>query len=345
MRGQRTGLWGWGVRLIVGGLLLAIPLGLPAFYVNLIGQVLIFAILALSLDLLAGVLGLWSLGHAAAFGVAAYTVALLVERSGTPWGIQLVSGLAAAAAVGVAGGVVVLRVRGLYFMMLTLGIAQVLWALAENWTGLTGGADGVPGIGRPNPFTTTYSFYGFLAACFALILLILRAVYRSNYGLILRGIRENAVRMEALGVATFRARLGAYVLAATIGGFAGVLFAWQQGLVSPEVLSVDTSAETLLMVILGGAGTLGGPILGATIVVLLQTLVSTLTARWMTALGICYILTVLGAPRGLYPVLIPRYERIYTALRSKLGGMGDGKRARAERDSPSLRRATHPEGH
>ncbi|MCL6562956.1 MAG: branched-chain amino acid ABC transporter permease [Firmicutes bacterium] len=331
--------------MMVVGMVLAAPLGLPPFYVNLSGQVLIYAILALSLDLLAGVLGLWSLGHAAAFGVAAYTAAFLAERLGVSWGIQLISGLGVAAALGCVGGLVVMRVRGLYFMMLTLGIAQVLWALAENWTGLTGGADGIPGIGRPSPFITTNSFYVFLAACFALNLLVLWAIHRSNYGLILRGIRDNALRMEALGVATFRARLGAYVLASTIGGFAGVLFAWQQGLVSPGVLSVDTSAETLLMVILGGAGTLGGPILGAVIVVLLETLVSTITARWMTALGVCYILTVLGAPQGLYPVLMPKVARVFATWGRWFGGIGDGKRARVEGDSPSLRRATHPEGH
>jgi branched-chain amino acid transport system permease protein len=295
---------GW---VLLAALLIAgPPQVLPSFYVNLATRVLIFAVFAMSLDLLLGYTGLWSFGHAAFFGVAAYAVGLFTLRVQNSFVLAVLVGLGATVLVAAVFGLLVLRTRGVYFMMLTLALAQVLWGVAFKWRALTGGDDGLPAIPRPDlsplPFkaVTSADFYVLTAVVFVVVTVLMFLITRSPFGHSLEGIRENEVRMSALGYNVWLHGYLVYILSAFFAGVAGMLFVYSNGIASPTDLSVVRSAEALLMVVLGGGGTLFGPIFGALVVVLLQNLVGLYTERWLTILGLVYVLTVLFAPRGIY---------------------------------------------
>jgi len=284
--------------------LLALPYALTSYYLDLATKMLIFALFAMSLDLLLGYAGLASLGHAAFFGVAAYTVGLLELRVGASAWVAFPAGLAAATLTGAVYGVLALRARGTYFLMITLALAQVLWGVAFGWRSLTGGDDGLPNIPRPDlglPWSlagsTPYYYFTLLAVGAAAALLV--CIVRSPFGYALRGIRESESRMLALGYNAWLHKYLAFVLAAAFAGLAGCLYAYYNRFVGPEYLHVIRSAEALLMVILGGAGTLAGPAIGAGVIVLLENLISAYTQRWLLILGGIYIAVTLFAPRGL----------------------------------------------
>jgi branched-chain amino acid transport system permease protein len=251
---------------------------------------------------LLGYAGLASLGHAAYFGAGAYAVALLVLRAGLGGAVAFPAALVAATALGAVFAPLALRARGSYFLMITFALAQVVWSGAFGWRSLTNGDDGMPGVPRPNfgwSLESTNSFYYFVLALAALATLALVAIVRSPFGRALRGIRESESRMQALGYDVWRHQFAAFVLAAGFAGLAGALYAYFNRFVGPEYLFVIQSAEALIMVILGGAGTLVGPALGAGIIVFLEDFVSSMTEHWVLVLGIIYVLVTLFAPRGL----------------------------------------------
>jgi branched-chain amino acid transport system permease protein len=188
--------------------------------------------------------------------------------------------------------------------MITLALSQVLWGIAFGWRSLTGGDDGLPDVPRPNlPLPWSMSdntpFYYFVLLFFLVGAFVLARIVVSPFGYALRGIRESESRMLALGYDVWRYKLTAFVVGAAFAGLAGCLYAYFNRFVSPDYVHVVRSAEVLLMVILGGAGTLVGPAIGATLIVLLQNLISTYTERWVTVLGIIYVLVALLAPNGL----------------------------------------------
>ena len=284
--------------------MLVLPHFLSPYYLGLVVKMMIFALFAMSLDLLIGYAGMASLGHAAYFGIAAYATGLLALRTGWSVWFALPAGLLVAALTATLFGLLALRTRGSYFLMITLALSQVLWGIAFGWRTLTGGDDGLPEVPRPDlglPWSMADSipFYYFVLFFATIGMLLLVRVVASPFGYALRGIRESETRMLALGYNVWRYKLVAFVLAATFAGLAGCLYVYYNRFVSPDYIHVARSAEVLLMVILGGAGTLVGPAIGAALIVLLENIISAYTERWLMLLGLVYVLVALFAPYGL----------------------------------------------
>ena len=294
--------------LALAAALATIPLWAPRFWIYIGTEALIFAIFAMSLDLLLGYAGLASFGHAAFYGVGAYACALLALRHVDGLLPLLLVGALASAAVAVPIGALSLRTTGIYFLMLTLAFAQMLWGLAVNWTSLTRGTDGLIGIPRPTlPGAdalgfTLYERGPFFIVCLViavLVFLLLEALTRSPFGRTLEGIRENERRMRALGYPTFRYRLAVFVVAGSIAGVAGSLAAMSNGYATPDLLYWTGSGLVLVAVVVGGSRSLIGPVLGAFLVLVAQLGLSTFVDRWELLLGSLFIAFVLFLPRGL----------------------------------------------
>jgi branched-chain amino acid transport system permease protein len=290
------------------GALLALPLAVSSYQLGLLTKMLIFALFAMSLNLVLGYAGLPSLGHAAYFGAGAYATGLLTLRVADNFWLGLGAGVLAAALVAAVFGLLALRAHGSYLLMITLALAQVLWGIAFGWRSFTGGDDGLPGIPRPAaglPLSLADGarFYYFTLLVVALGAGGLWVVVRSPFGRALVGIRESEPRMEVLGYHVWLYKYVAFVLAGTLAGVAGVLFVWFNGFVSPSYLSIVFSATALIMVILGGAGTLLGPALGAAVIIFLENVISAHTERWLLILGVIYVALALLAPDGLLGVL------------------------------------------
>jgi len=277
---------------------------LPAYPLALLTQTLIAAMFAMSLDLLLGYTGLPSLGHAAYFGVAAYTVAILATGHGIGFAGCVSAGLAASVITAAVFGLLAIRATGTYFLMITLALGMVVWGLAFRWVSLTQGDNGISGVPRPElglPWNLVsplpFFYLTLIAAMIAWAFLGL--LVSSPFGLGLLGIRDSETRMRALGYNVWLHKYVAFVISGALAGFAGVFWAYYNGFVSPVDLQLVTSVETLLMVALGGPGTLIGPAVGAAIIVFLKNVVSVYTKRWLLILGVVYIGAILFAPRGV----------------------------------------------
>jgi branched-chain amino acid transport system permease protein len=290
-------------------LLAAIGWALPSYYAGLLTDGLVFAIFAMSLQLLLGHVGLPSLGHAAYFAAGAYAAGLVSLHVSHNFWIGLLAGTAAGAGLGAGFGLLALRTTGVYFLMITLALAQVAWAVAFTWRSVTGGDDGLRGIARPDLGVSIIDVSGSnaylvlaLSVCVAAALLM-RALTRSPFGRSLVGIRDSAARMDALGYNVWLHKYLAFILSCAFAGAAGVLFAYHKGFVSPDAASLVVSAEGLLMVILGGAATLSGPIIGALAITLCGNVASAWTTHWTSILGTLYVLVVIVAPDGIAGLL------------------------------------------
>lgn len=304
---------GVGAALVCVGALAVVAA--PPFLVHLATLALIFALLAMSLNLLLGYVGLASFGHAAYFGVGAYAAAVVTLRYHGGFWIAAAVGVAASGLIGALFGLLATRSRGVYFLLITLALGQVTWGLAYRWVSLTGGDNGLPGVPRPG-FALVWSlddargFYLFALLIVAIAFLLLTVMVQSPFGYALRGIRESESRMRTLGYSVWGFKYAAFVTSTLFAGTSGVLHVFLNGYVSPFDLHVSNSAQALLMVILGGSGTIGGPVVGAAAIVLLQNLLSTFTRRWMLILGVLYVLVVLYAPGGIAGVLRVRRQHI-----------------------------------
>jgi branched-chain amino acid transport system permease protein len=277
---------------------------LPSYPLTLLTQALISAIFAMSLDLLLGYTGLPSMGHAAYFGVAAYAVAILSVDAGAGFGVCLVAALVAAGVAAALFGLLAIRATGTYFLMITLALGMVMWGLAFRWVSMTKGDNGISGVPRPAlalpwDLGTPLPFFYFALGCTAVAWLGLGLLVRSPFGMSLKGIRESESRMRSLGYNVWLHKYLAFVIAGIFAGFAGVLWAYYNGFVSPVDVQLVTSVEALLMVALGGSGTLVGPAIGAALIVFLKNFVSVYTKRWLLILGAVYIGVILFAPRGI----------------------------------------------
>jgi branched-chain amino acid transport system permease protein len=272
----------------------------------LITRALVLAILAMSLDLLLGFTGLASLGQAAYLGVGAYLTAILATKYqfglGWTFWLVIVLGILIGAATAAVFGLFAMRASGVYFLMITLALGQCVWGLAYRWNSVTGGDNGINlprrpafGIQLADDVTYFYVVFGF----FVLSLLLLYILVESPFGRSLVGIREREVRMRILGYNTWLHKYIAFVIAGGFGGLAGVLWAHANGQVSPEDVVLTTSVDALLMVVLGGPGTLVGGAIGAGIVVFMREYLSTLVPWWQYALGGLYVLTILYLPGGV----------------------------------------------
>ena len=277
------------------------------YVAGIIRQVLIFAIFASSLNLLVGYAGLPSLGHAAFFGGGAYAAAIVAQRLGTD---QLLvtagAAIAGAALLALLVGFLAVRALGIFFLMLTLALAQMVFALAFQATDLTGGSNGFSGAHRPTLFGMDLSaaddLYLLVCVTFLLVGLLLWRVVTSTYGRTLVGLRENERRMRAIGYDTRTLKLSIFVLAGAIAGIAGALSSYEFRFVSPNDVALGTSVTGFVMVLIGGAGTLVGPVLGATVVLLIErVLPSQLPAQLV--LGIVFIFFVVFARQGIVGAL------------------------------------------
>ena len=293
--------------LLLLSVLAAIPLYGDPFTTRFFTRIMIYAILALSLDLILGYGGMASLGHAAFLGIGAYTVGILarygIQSAIIAWPLAMAASMLVALFI----GVVSLRTSGTYFIMITLAFAQMLYYFFVSLKGF-GGSDGMPlpvrntlggimDLGRHATF-----YYVVLLTMLAALGLSHRIVH-SRFGMVIGGIRENEQRMRSLGIATFRYKLTCFVIAAALGGLAGALIANQSLYVSPALLHWTRSGEILIMVVLGGMRSLVGPMLGAMALLIAEEVLSSMTEHWMILLGPLMIVVVLSGRTGIYGLL------------------------------------------
>jgi branched-chain amino acid transport system permease protein len=304
-------VWPLGVALVA---LIVFPHVGGKFYIDLVLTMMILAIFALSLELLVGHTGLVSFGHAAFFGIAAYATSLVTSTASVPsLALLLPAVLIVTALAALAIGAMSLRTHGVYFIMVTLAFAQMAYFVFHDMP-FAGGSDGrylnakpVLAIGSimlldlNKPLTFYYVAFGFLCAIYALLALL----GRSRFGHALAGIKANEQRMRAAGFSTYSYKLAAFTLAGALAGVAGFLHAIKDGFVNPEILAWHQSGAVLLMLILGGIGTLRGPVLGAFLFVLLkelfqsEALFGAFARHWQLPLGLTIIACVAMMPNGV----------------------------------------------
>ncbi|WP_425330022.1 branched-chain amino acid ABC transporter permease [Terrirubrum flagellatum] len=280
--------------------------GAESYIIDLVMRMMIFAIAALSLDLILGFGAMVSFGHAAFIGIGAYAVGILSSHGVEEFSLQLIAALVASALFALVTGALSLRTKGVYFIMITLAFSQMIFFFAVSLSAY-GGDDGLtlPGrsrlLGAPLFASNSGMYYAVLVALIGCFLL-LRAVVASRFGRVLRGAKENAVRMEAIGFSAFRYQLAAYVISGMMASLAGALLANQTGFVSPAYMSWQRSGELLAMTIFGGVGTLAGPIFGALAFLLLEEWLAGVTQHWKMIFGPILVLVVLFARGGVMGV-------------------------------------------
>jgi branched-chain amino acid transport system permease protein len=277
------------------------------FYLDLFTRVMVFAIAALSLDLILGYGGLVSFGHAAYLGLGSYSVGILDHYGITNGVVQFGTAIGVSSAAAFFIGAISLRTSGLSFVMITLAFAQMLYFLFISLN-VYGGDDGLS-IGSHSTFgpidlANPTILYYFVLAVLALFFFIAARIVESRFGMVLRGAKSNARRMVAVGFPVYRYRLAAFVISAAMCGVAGALLANQLLFVSPNIMQWARSGEIIIMVILGGIGTLVGAVMGAAIYVILAHELSALTAHWLVILGPLLIVVVLFAKRGVAGLLV-----------------------------------------
>jgi branched-chain amino acid transport system permease protein len=285
--------------------LITVPLWMPGdYYINVASQILLYAIFAIGLNVLVGYAGLVSLGHAGLFGIAAYATAYMLQLGfghATSIVVAIIVGMAAMAIYAVLS----LRSTGIGFIMITLAVGEILWGLAYRWISLTGGDNGINVHTRPAPFGISLAdanaFYYTSLIVFILSIGAMMVFVRSPFGASLKGTRDQPRRMNALGYHVWLIRFYACLVSGLLTAVAGILFVYYTQFISPQTLALTSSAEVLLMVISGGAGTLLGPIVGATLVVVVKTVVSGFIERWNFLLGAIFVAIVILMPEGLVP--------------------------------------------
>ncbi len=295
-----------GPRLALGlaGLLaaLVVPYATGPFWTGLATQMLVFGLLALAVDLLLGHAGLFSLGHASFFALAAYTTAILQVRHDVPTLLAAPAGLAAGTLLGAVFGLAV-RTRGVYFILVTMAFGYVVWGVAHRWSSFTGGDNGVtnvpfPAVGSLRVESHTQYYYLVLAVV-VLCALGYRVLIRSPFGLALRGIKASESRMRSLGFDAGRHLYAAFVLSAALASLAGVLYVYYNRFVNPVASSFPISVEAALMAIVGGTGTILGPFLGSIVILALRNWVSSFFELYAAVMGLVFVAAVLWAPQGL----------------------------------------------
>jgi len=269
------------------------------FMITVLIQCLIMSILAMSLDLMLGYTGMASLGHAAYFGTGAYAAAIMSVHYKASFPEAMVVALVAAVAVTAVFALVALRAKGVYFLMITFALAMLIWGLAYRWNDMTGGENGIAGVQRPAYIADTTAFYYFVLAIAAAVFVLFGMLVRSSFGRTLVGIRESESRMRTLGYNVWLHKYIIFLISGLFSGLAGALWVFYDSLVAPPLVDITTSFDALLMVSVGGGGTLVGAVLGAIIVKMLENLVNLVTDRWLSVVALVYITVVLLAPQGI----------------------------------------------
>jgi branched-chain amino acid transport system permease protein len=304
--------------------LAAVPYAIhETYYVNVASQILLYAIFAVGLNIMVGYAGMVSLGHAALFGVASYAVAATLA-AGFGHTVAIVSALVIGLTFTAGFAALALRSTGISFIMITLALGEILWGLAYRWISLTNGDNGINVSSRPKPFgvslTSAGAFYDATLIIFLVAVTAVAIFVRSPFGATLCGTRDQPRRMNALGYHVWMIRFGAFLFSGLLTSIAGILFVYYNEFISPQTLALTASAEALLMVISGGAGTLLGPVVGAALVVIIKNVVSAYVVRWNFMLGAIFVAIVIFMPEGL----VPGIARLF---RSAVRTVGRGKPA------------------
>jgi branched-chain amino acid transport system permease protein len=298
------GSWFWIALGAAVGIALILPAVASEYITILATRALIFSIVAFSLNILIGYTGLGHIGHAAFFAIGGYTTAILATRLHLPFFITLSAAIGFSAVASAVAALLLLRATGLFFLIISLAIAMCIWGLIYRWVSMTGGDNGIRGIPRPDlglpwDLASTNDFYYFILLFFAICLVLMILIIKSPYGKTLMGIRDDENRMRVLGYNVWFHKYLALIIASAFAGLAGNLYAYYNTFIAPSISDLGTCMDFVLMVIIGGPGTLPGALIGSLIIVFLKELVSVYTARWVILLGIAYILTGLYAPDGI----------------------------------------------
>jgi len=304
--------------MVVVLILAILPAVVPAYVQGTWTKFVIFALFALGYDLIYGHVGLLSLGHAAYFGAGGYTVAALMlhYNMDSLW-VGLPLGILAAALVAAIFGFMALRVSGMYFLLVTFALGELLYSVTWNWKWLsTPGMQGISGLPRPDlgipGFTwNTLSFYYFVLVVFLICFFLVHRIMNSPFGHALRGIRENESRTQSLGYNTWLYKYTAFIITGAFAGVAGVLFVYYNRLISPTHVGVATSFLPMIMVIIGGSGTLLGPVIGAFVIVFVEYFASLFTPeRWPLILGAIFVVAIMYARGGINIHLSRLWQRL-----------------------------------
>jgi branched-chain amino acid transport system permease protein len=291
--------------ILAGALLLLLPF--LTSYRSLASEMLIFAIFAIGYDIAFGYTGLLSFAHAMFFGTGAYGTALVLIRWVPSLFLGLGVGMVASLLVSFVVGILSIRRKGIYFVMTTLAFCQMLFFIAFKWKDLTGGDDGLHGLERPSfgfiNLNSEYAFYYVVLFFFFLSFLAARRIVGSPFGKVLSALKDNEERARSIGYKTRNFKLISFMLSALFSGLAGGLYALHLNFVPIESLSIATSGDVLIMALMGGVGTLYGPIFGAMLTVYLKNILNAWSANWNLAMGVIFILTVLIFRQGIFPVL------------------------------------------
>ncbi len=303
-----------------------------SYYVNIATQMLIYAVLALGLNVLVGYAGLVTLGHAALFGVAAYAGATLIN-AGHGSIVVAVGAVIATLAVTAIFAVLALRGTGLGFVMITVALGQIVWGIAYRWISLTNGDNGISISTRPTPFgldlTSAPAFYWATLVVFLIAVGAMAVFVASPFGAAVRGTRDQPRRMNALGYNVWLTRFLAFLFSGFWSGIAGLLYLYYNQFVSPQTVALSASAEALLMVIAGGTATLLGPIAGAVLVIIMKDVASAYIERWNFVLGAIFVVIVIFMPEGLVPGSVRLSRWAIASLRPRA-------------TAPALRRESEP---
>lgn len=285
--------------IVAMAVLLLIPIALPRFYVYLLSLTLVYGLFAMSNNLPLGFGGIYQLHHAVFYGLGAYGTALMIVKSGlSPWFAFLV-GPIAAAVLSLIMGVICIRLSKLYFGMLQLSLGSLVWAIVYRWYSFTGGDDGIHGINVPEIISSYKGAYYFTFIITAISLYVMYRILKSPYGSALQGIRDNPTRSAMIGVNVRRHQLLALVIAGFFAGVAGTLFVVVDNTVFPDMMFWTLSMESVIMCLLGGWLTFLGPMLGAAMIVIIRTFVSTYTVYWALVLGVIFMLVIFFLPNGV----------------------------------------------
>jgi branched-chain amino acid transport system permease protein len=305
---HRPTLLFWAGFCVVLALLIVAPFALPEFWRRFLTEILIWGLLAMSSDILIGYTGMVSFGHSAFFGLGMYgaAAALLTTRPPSLW-LALFYGLVAAAAVAVFVAYFSTRLRDIYFAITTLIFSQIFYVIIFTWTEVTGGENGLnfsrPALAVPGLFSipfTTLTLYWFVLAVLTISYLVLRRITHSPFGMVLQSIRENEARTRAIGYPVERYKIVAVMLSGLFAGLAGVLYAIQNRFAAPDFVFFLVSGETVIYNVMGGIGTLVGPVVGAAAFLLLREALSRfLTEFYLIPVGVIFIAMVIFMPQGL----------------------------------------------
>lgn len=302
------------------------------YYIGLANLILVYGILAISVDLLSGYTGLSSLGHAGFFGFTAYTVGYLTTTLSMSDELAILIALVLGIMLALLFGILMIKIWGSTFLMVNIALGMVIWGLAYKLVSVTNGETGLLGIVRPTLFGKKFSdpveFYYFTFVVFVIVLFLVYRLTTSPFGLTVLGIKQSIERMSALGFNVMKHKFIIYVISGSIAGLSGILYVYYFRFVSPTDCNIIMSSKAFLMALAGGTGTLVGPIIGSGLIVILENVISGFTDRWVSFLGILYIITIVASPKGIVGMYHQIAEKVKKVRNNKNGNKNIGGEAK-----------------